>query len=85
MRWSRRRPCTVACLTMTGVRMLEVVIEPEAHEPGHTHQASHRTAAPGPLDRATPAPHYTNADRARASKRQTGPADSAGRSGQEAA
>ena len=25
MRWSRRRPCTVACLTMTGVRMLEVV------------------------------------------------------------
>ena len=46
MRWSRRRLCTVACLTMTGVRVLEVVIEPEAHEPGPTHQASHRTAAP---------------------------------------
>lgn len=40
------------------VRVLEVVIEPEAHEPEQTHQAPHRTAAPGPLDRSAPAPHF---------------------------
>lgn len=51
-------------------RVLEVIIEPEAHEPEDTQQAPHRTAAPGPLDWTTPAPHYTNADRAGARKRQ---------------